>query len=64
MKLFNALQIVALYTGMPFFISWLGSQTFPFATVGLYAAGVVYFFAFVMLCVCVRNAMDSNGPLG
>lgn len=63
MKLFNAFQIVSLFAGMPFLLTWLATKPIPHSNSAFWAAAVVYVVAFIVHVVSVRNAMAKDGWL-
>lgn len=42
MRIFNSFQLVAIFIGWPFLISWLHSATFSFSQVAFYGAAALY----------------------
>jgi len=63
MKLFNAIQTVALFTAMPFILSWLSSAEFKGAGAAWWGALVFYIAMMIVMIACVRDSMRDDGFL-
>jgi len=60
MRFFNALQMVALFSGWPMLINWLAQSPFRGADVLYYVAWVAYAIGFALLTVCVAESIDNK----
>lgn len=60
LRAFNAFQLVALFSGLPFLISWIGTDPFPYSVAAFWASIVVYVVAFIALVVAVTEFFDKN----
>lgn len=56
LRIFNSLQIVAFFAGMPYLISYLGAFAY---TAGYYTAIVAYVFLYGFLVAAVTRALRS-----
>ena len=59
MKLFNSIQIVALFVAWPFLLNWLHTADFPAATSAFVISCVLYLIGFVLMVVAVRTAIGE-----
>jgi hypothetical protein len=46
LRVFNAFQLVCVFSGLPFLISWLATTPFPYAEAAFWAAIAVYVITF------------------
>lgn len=58
LKLFNSFQMVCLFAGAPFFLSWLNEATFTGASLALWTAGAAYVFSFFGMTGFVFKAVS------
>ena len=63
MRVFNAFQLVGLFSAMPFIVAWLNKASFSFAGIAFWTAVVVYVVAFGFMVASVTHAMRKDGPL-
>lgn len=59
-RAFNALQLVSLFAAMPFLISWLHGNPFPYSTAAFYTAIAVYLILFVTNIAAVTNFVERT----
>ena len=59
MKLFNAFQLVAVFVGLPFFMSWLSAAAFPGHQVAFYGACAFYVVAFGFMVASVYTMLTE-----
>jgi hypothetical protein len=59
MRLFNSLQIVALFAAAPWLLGLLYQQEFPWATSAKVAATIVYGIFVVIMVGCVYIASEG-----
>ena len=53
LRAFNSFQLVGLFAGMPYLLSWLNTNPFPWSPAAFWTAIVAYLVLFVVLCVAV-----------
>jgi hypothetical protein len=58
LRAFNAFQIVALFSAMPYLIGWLGTSPFPYSLAAMWTSVVVYVVLFI---VHVMSLSDTLG---
>lgn len=58
-RLFNSIQLVGLFAGMPYLISWLSTNPFPAAPIAYYTACTAYVVIGIIVTVCVFNSVDK-----
>lgn len=63
MRAFNSFQIVALFSGLPFLISWLSEATFRYHTAAFWTTIAIYFIGACCMTVAVYDSMREDGPL-
>lgn len=56
-RAFNALQIVAAFSAMPYLIGWLGGSPFPFSVAAFWTAICVYVVMFVGLVASTTHSL-------
>lgn len=57
MKLFNAFQIICLFTAAPYVIGWLGTNPFTYSVALFWAAIAAYVVGFIGMVAVVREVM-------
>lgn len=60
LKMFNSLQIVAVFVAWPFLIGWLSNATFQGAFVAFLTACVLYLLGFFAIVGCVYAAIERE----
>ena len=60
MKVFNSIQIVALFAGFPYLISWLSSEPFRHSGVAFWTAVVAYVVSFAIMCGITYEALHDK----
>lgn len=60
MRVFNSIQIVGLFTGLPFLAGWLWTAEMQFAWVGSIIAWLFYVITFVVLVVSLAHSMHQT----
>lgn len=56
-RVFNSCQFVAMFAGLPYLMSWLATNPFPYAEAAFWTAGVSYV---VMGFIMVGAVYDSS----
>lgn len=59
LRAFNSFQLVGLFAGVPYLISWLNTNPFPWSPAAFWTAIVAYIVLFVVLCVAVFAWADD-----
>lgn len=59
LKVFNSLQIVAIFVAWPFLIAWLSNATFTGAQLAFFVACLVYAAGFFAMVACVYQAIEE-----
>jgi hypothetical protein len=59
-KAFNSFQITALFSAMPFIVSWLWTATFSGANALVWAAICAYVIFFFLMCGAVFKAVVED----
>ncbi len=59
LRVFNSFQLVGLFAGMPYLVSWLNTNPFPWSPAALWTAVVVYIVLFIVLCAAVFAWADN-----
>lgn len=60
MRLFNSFQIVGLFVGWPFLVSWLAEAQFRGASVAFFSACALYVAAFFAMVFCVYESLENK----
>ena len=60
MKVFNALQITALFSAFPFLIGWLFQAEFPGVMAASWLSVAVYVGYFTIMAGCVGRAIQEG----
>lgn len=63
MRFFNSVQLVGLFSSMPFLINWLAKADFPYQTGAFWTAIVVYILMAIGMSFSVYDSMRKDGPL-
>lgn len=56
MRLFNSVQVVAIYAAAPFVIGWLFGAEFEYHRVAAYSASALYAVLSLMMVGCVYSS--------
>lgn len=58
-RLFNSVQLVGLFAGMPYLISWLSTNPFPAAPLAYYTTCVGYVVIGIIMTICVFTSVEK-----
>ncbi len=59
-RCFNSLQLVTLFSAMPYILSWLANDPFAYAAGAFWVAIVVYVVLFGVMCYGMFNLTEGN----
>ncbi len=58
-RIFNAFQLVCLFTAMPYLIQWLTTEPFAYSGAAYWLAMCVYVVMFFANIACVCSGMED-----
>ena len=59
LRAFNSFQLVGLFAAMPYLVSWLNTNPFPWSPAAFWTAIVAYVALFIFLCGTVFAWADD-----
>jgi uncharacterized membrane protein YiaA len=60
MRVFNSVQLTAMFAGFPFLLNWLGSAEFKLAEVGFYVGCLAYVWMFGAMSSIVYDQLGKE----